>query len=318
MISLDGKTGKRRWSIPDEIENMAGGAPLILNDPENVGGPQIVYHATISTAWAIKTTGEIVWKVPTNLNATMTRGDRHGHVWGCNLHLQTDSIVILTSEAEFIILDRRSGFPLLDSPHIIGGSVAKGSTFAPPQFVLDAGNRESQKMFPVHHPLKRPIFGQIMNAIFGNSSQVANFFAIDPNTGNIFIAATDLDENDGTVDGASENGAVYKFTLSRKNDGRMLTAKMEAKETFLGGTGSTPTVSADSSRVLLSDDNNCVLAFDSNLKLLWKVDVQHQVAASIAYATDNREAYVVTKVAIYKIRDHGKPNPTTHHPHPNP
>ena len=56
---------------------------------------------------------------------------------------------------------------------------------------------------------------------------------------------------------------------------------------------------------MLSDDNNCVLAFDSNLKLLWKVDVGNQIAASIAYAADNREVYAVTKVAIFKIKDYG-------------
>ena len=47
-----------------------------------------------------------------------------------------------------------------------------------------------------------------MNIIFGGGACVSNYFAIDPNNGRIYIAATAADEHDGTIDGFSEDGAL--------------------------------------------------------------------------------------------------------------
>ena len=45
-----------------------------------------------------------------------------------------------------------------------------------------------------------------MNAIFGGGSCVTNTYSVDTNTGNIYIAATAEDAEDGTVDGPREYG----------------------------------------------------------------------------------------------------------------
>jgi hypothetical protein len=70
--------------------------------------------------------------------------------------------------------------------------------------------------------------------------------------------------------------------------------------------GSTPTISPSSNRVMVSDDNGNVIALNKDLNELWRVDVgKHQVAASIAVSPDNNELICVTKFDIFKIIDKG-------------
>jgi len=44
LISLDGITGERRWSIPGEERNFGSGAILILNNPDNTNTDLISQH----------------------------------------------------------------------------------------------------------------------------------------------------------------------------------------------------------------------------------------------------------------------------------
>ena len=79
------------------------------------------------------------------------------------------------------------------------------------------------------------------------------------------IAATAPDEQDGKVDGAADNGALYRLVLAGdRNTGYQL--KVADTYFFSVGTGSTPTVSADGELVVVSDDNGNVIALDKRLK----------------------------------------------------
>ena len=49
LVCLDMVTGERRWTVPGR--GRSGGAPLVLNDPDNPG-KQIIYHSTYETAMA--------------------------------------------------------------------------------------------------------------------------------------------------------------------------------------------------------------------------------------------------------------------------
>jgi outer membrane protein assembly factor BamB len=149
------------------------------------------------------------------------------------------------------------------------------------------------------------LFTQIFDVIFGNGVNVANFYAIDPNSGSLYIAATAADEQDGLADGVSHNGALYRLELHGEQTGRYELRIADAF-TFEGGTGSTPTVSADGAVVAVSDDNGNVILLDRRLHERWRINVGSQVAASIAVSADNSELYAVTRFDIIKLIDRGQ------------
>lgn len=74
--------------------------------------------------------------------------------------------------------------------------------------------------------------------------------------------------------------------------------------TFFGGTGSTPTISADGKKVVVSDAAGRVLALDAEtLETLWGVNVGEQLAASVAVAPQNNELFAVSKTNVYMIHE---------------
>ncbi|MEO0435442.1 MAG: hypothetical protein AAF098_00900 [Pseudomonadota bacterium] len=147
-------------------------------------------------------------------------------------------------------------------------------------------------------------YSAVVQAIYGGGEQVTNFFGIDPNSGRIYIAATAADQLDGTIDQKSEMGAVYLLGLV--NDGfGALEFSILGQTTFAGGTGSTPTISEDGSRIYVSDNLGNVLVLDSDLNEIWRINVGEPLAASVAVSPDNGEIYVVTRNDLFKIIDHG-------------
>jgi outer membrane protein assembly factor BamB len=301
LVSLEGETGKRRWAIPGR--GAGGGAPLILNDPEQPG-EQLIYHGTYTQAMALRPNGTVVWSVPTGLTLPERReGERDfTHNWGMNYQPQLDAVFGVTMDGWVYAHDRRSGRPILRAPFHIPGAPAP-INFRLPFWISTPANRETDRVFG------RTIDGQglftaITEVIFGNGFQIANFYAIDPNSGRLFIAATAPDEQDGAADGVSRNGAVWALEVVGAPPDQY-EIRPAGFYPFSGGTGSTPTVSLSSDRLLLSDDNGNVIALDTDLKELWRVNVGGQVAASIAVSADNREIYTVTQFAIVKLIDRG-------------
>ena len=110
---------------------------------------------------------------------------------------------------------------------------------------------------------------------------VTNFFSIAPDGGRIYIAATAEDTEDGTEDGKSEIGAIYALDLTDDGNGG-LEFQILNRATFQGGTGSTPALSADGSRVYVSDNAANVIALDSDLNEVWRVDVGEPLVGSIS------------------------------------
>jgi hypothetical protein len=96
----------------------------------------------------------------------------------------------------------------------------------------------------------------------------------------------------------SEDGALYLLDLDESKLGKYnYEFRLLKSHKFPGGTGSTPTISADSQRMYLSDDNHNVIALRADdLTLLWSINVGEQVAASIAVAP---EGYDVSFIFIY-------------------
>jgi hypothetical protein len=150
----------------------------------------------------------------------------------------------------------------------------------------------------------RSMFSSIVNYIYGGGGVVTNFFSIAPDTGLIYVAATAEDAEDGTEDGRSEIGAIYVFDLIANEESR-LDFEIVNKATFQGGTGSTPAVSADGSRVYVSDNIGHVIALDAQLNEIWRTDVGEPLVGSVTVAPDNNEIYAVTQKDVFQLIDLG-------------
>ncbi len=303
LVSLDAETGERNWAIEGNGSNAGSGAVLILNDPDDPGN-QLIYHMTYTEAMALRPDGTEIWRVDTGLIVPdPVPGVRSTtHSFGFNYHPQTDSLVGLTLDGVLLAFDRLTGEQIPSKGQVLG-SPAVSEVPMLPQFVIDASNDLTDAVFGTT-PSGLSFFSLIIDVIFGGGSVVTNFFAIDPNTGLIVVAATAADEADGTMDGLSEFGAIYSFELADDEGGGLAFRMLDAAE-FTGGTGSTPSISEDGSRIYVSDNVGNVIAFDTELAELWRVDVGDAVAASIAVSPDNAELYAVTRNDIFKLTDLG-------------
>ena len=304
LISLDADTGTRNWEIPGDGHNAGSGAILILNDPGNPG-KQIIYHATYEEVMAIKPDGTILWQTPTGLTAppTLEPVERSpAHSFGFNYHPRTDSLVSVTLGGVISAFKRTNG-DILAPLGQIPGAPAVSNDIGLPDFVVELSNAETDKVFG-KTPSGQSFYETIVDVIFGGGSIITNYFAIDPNTSRIYVAATAPDEDDGNMDGLSELGAIYALDLVDDGSGGLEFEVLSSAQ-FEGGTGSTPAVSEDGQRVYVSDNVGNVIAYDSELSELWRFDVGSPVAASVAVSPDNRELYAVTRRDVFKLTDNG-------------
>lgn len=303
LVALDAKTGERRWAIVGDGHNGGGGAILILNDPDNAG-QQIIYHATYTEAMALRPDKTEIWRVPTGLTLPPVVPDERSttHSFGLNYHPRTDSVVGVTLGGKIFAFDRETGDRVAPTDQIPGSPAVSGDV-ALPAFVIEMSNALTDEVFG-QTPSGLSFFSSIVDVIFGGGSIVTNYFAIDPNTSVIYVAATADDAEDGTEDGVSELGALYALDLVDDGNGGLRFQVLESA-TFVGGTGSTPTVSEDGQRVFVSDNVGNVIALDSKLEELWRFDVGAPLAASVAVSPDNRELFVVTRKDVFKLTDNG-------------
>ncbi len=285
LVSLSSEDGSRRWDIQGD-SNDGGGAPLVLNDPQN-SGKQIIYVGGYDRAFAVRQDGSFVWDVETGLPEPNPKEAGSGnHCFGLNYHTPTDSIIGVTGDGHVYVLDRLTGRTRLANPYLIPGEKT------PPAKILGI-----------------PLVGRgglitLLQAILGGRVKMANYFAIDAHSGRLWVAATSPDEEDGKVDGLSEYGALYALELSEQNGSYQISEVFHVP--FEGGTGSTPSLKADGSRVYVGDSFGNLLAIDAtNGDIIWKVDIDEQIVASISVAADNGELYAPTVKYLVKVIDRG-------------
>ncbi len=298
LVALNAKTGERLWTLPGG--GNGGGAPLVLNNPD-AESQKIIYHATYDEFWAVKPNGDVLWQHKTGLPLAESdaTGFKPTHQWGVSYVPHADAVIGVTMNAYIFAHDRQTGKPLAPVFRL-PGQPTKGIDISNkfPDFIMESARSTSEDAFGAEH------FDRVLQIIFGGTAQVSNAYAVDPHSSRIYIAATAPDGSDGNVDGYSDNGAIYALELRLTDRGY----RFDVTHTYLfrGGSGSTPALSQDGNRLMVSDELGNVIAL--NAKTLtedWRLNEGDQLVASIAVSSDNHELYAVTKKDVFKLIDKG-------------
>mgnify|MGYP001597557365 FL=1 len=309
LVSLDGQTGERRWTIPADDDIQAGSPAFILNDPENPGS-QVIYIIGYNRVMALRPEGSLIWSKATGLSipaselSNKSPSDKaKGKFHSFNYHPATDSLVSITKSGALFAFSRKTGELIAAIGQVPGAPAISGKGTKIPEFILNKVDPLMDKAFgKTDEGLS--LFSSAVNYIYGGGGVVTNFFSIDPDTSRIYMAATAPDAEDGTEDGRSELGAIYALDLVDDGNGG-LEFQVLNRKTFQGGTGSTPALSADGHRLYVSDNEGHVIALDSELAEVWRVDVGEPLVGSITVSPDNNELYAVTANDVIQLIDNG-------------
>jgi hypothetical protein len=134
------------------------------------------------------------------------------HNYGVNFHPQSNTLMAVYADGNIIIHDKDSG-KAKAAPYGLPGSTTKPTEFAADFSALEPFvNKGLSKLLG-----DTQTFFDVLSMVLGGGYEVSNYFAIDPNTGRIFVGATAPDEADGTVDGLSALGALYALELNSKS-----------------------------------------------------------------------------------------------------
>jgi hypothetical protein len=297
LISLDPVTGGRRFVVPLGPGQRGGGVvPMVLRDPE--AGGEVVYVNGYERLIAVRTDGTPVWETPTGLGEAAT-ADRSpiGLAWVPN----ADAIVGLMRDGFVTLHDRRTGAPLLPAPLQLPGERTPpvGTTVPPSLAVIVDGLLQPLVTF-------RPGTGVIdfIQVLLGGNSEVANNLSVDARNGRLWLAASARDGEDGTVDGVSELGAIYRFDVVR--DGKAWRLDEVCHRNFAGGSASTPTLGQNGARVYLGDNEGTLITIDAeDCGVAWSVRLDSQIFGSIAAAADGRELFAASANGIFQVFDDG-------------
>ncbi|MFT5098064.1 MAG: outer membrane protein assembly factor BamB [Candidatus Azotimanducaceae bacterium] len=307
LVSLDAETGERRWAIPAEDDMHSSSPAFILNDPENPGS-QIIYVIGYGRAMALRPDGSEIWRTATGLSLPPLDPGRSAgsKVHSFNYHPATDSLVTVSKAGELFAFDRKTGELVAPIGQVPGAPAVSGNGTKIPGFIVNKVDPLMDKAFG-KTAAGLSLFSSAVSYIYGGGGIVTNYFSVDPDTSRIYIAATAEDAEDGTEDGRSEIGAIYLLDLVKNSDegSEGLEFQILNRATFQGGTGSTPALSADGHRIYVSDNDGHVIALDSELNEVWRVDVEEPLVGSITVSPDNNELYAVTRKDVIQLVDNG-------------
>lgn len=308
LVTYDGRTGARRFAIPGESTQAGAGVPFLTDDPQQPGR-QIVFAAQRGGAVAVRTDGTLLWQQASGLPSPDPGDPISAHSigeyiqFGPNYSPKADALFTVTGDGFIVGYDRRTGALVLDEPYSLPGepSPAGAPIVLPPaaQAILAA------EFLPLlaGRPSGAGI-SEIVNVLLGQDVEVANFFSIDPRTGRLWVGATAPDEIDGVVDGVSGFGSLFGLDVVPDGMGRYRIVE-GCRVDFQGGTGTTPSLNGDGSRIYLADAVGNLLAVRSDCQIAWSFNVGDRIAGSPSVSQDNDELYVMAGRDVAKIIDRG-------------
>ena len=297
LISLDPTTGARRWAIAGTGAPPGASAPLVLRDPDDAGH-EIVYLALKDRVLAVRADGSVVWDVPSGL--TLGPDPFQDIVLGTNYLPGADAIAGLSKDGWLFAVDRRTGVPVLNAPfQLPGAPTPPGTPLAAPPAVVAAAEDSLQALADV------PDGGLqgLISTLLGNASEVANMFAVDPWTDRLWVNATAPDAEDGTADGVSQLGALFRLELVAR--GAAHDVVEVCHRPFAGGSASTPTLDAAGARVYLGDNFGKLIAVNADCSDAWELDLGAQIIGSVSVPADRHEIYASTGTFVAKVIDEG-------------
>ena len=128
LVSLDGQTGQRRWTIPADDDIQASSPAFILNDPENPGA-QIIYIIGYNRLMALRPDGSTIWSKDTGLSiyAEELSNKAKGKFHSFNYHPATDSLVSVTKAGALFAFSRKTGELIAPIGQIPGAPAISGN-----------------------------------------------------------------------------------------------------------------------------------------------------------------------------------------------
>ncbi|WP_290523904.1 PQQ-binding-like beta-propeller repeat protein [Alcanivorax sp.] len=307
MFALDQDTGARNWVVrPGQIGQ--GGTPMILDDPES--GEKIVYSGGLRGVFAIDEAGEVKWCTNTGLavDAAATEDfDTHikRRLWGMNYHQPSDSVVAVYGDGLVMAFSRETG-ALRASYQIEGDPSVDNTGLNLPAPLLEGAEVAMRRQFvPEGAQLSEDarIFDTIVAVALGGDMVVSNYYATDPDSDRLWIAATMPDAADGKEDGVARFGALHAINLVPDGDGYEF--QSDCTVPFEGGSASTPAVLPGGERIYTSDNDGNALAFNQDCELVWSVNVGDQILGSLAVSPYDHYIYAATGSGVFQIIDHG-------------
>jgi hypothetical protein len=276
-------------------------------------------------AFAVDENGTLLWNTQVtspSMQAAIDTGnveeiqkeiDKPHRLFGMNYHPAVDAFFTADMSGDVIAFDRRTGKQI--GGLAIPGAPAKGGD----NDILggDGLSEETrQKLIELVIGIANDLFvndgiefdlnAQDINtslAVLGTGAIIGNQISLDTGTNSLWVAATASDEADGTVDGFAELGALYRIDLERTADDSVA-FDIICSASFMGGTTSTPAVSADGQRIYTTDNFGSVIAIARDCERAWELDVGEAAVASLAVSSQvGAEIYYPTLTSIYKIQE---------------
>lgn len=307
MIALDQDSGARKWVVrPGQIGQ--GGTPLILNDPES--GAKVVYSGGLRGIFSLNEDGRVNWCTNTGFGIDSdATSDFDTHIkrrlWGLNYHQPTDSVIAVYGDGTVLAFSRETG-NLRARTRIDGDPSVDSTGLDLPAPILEGAEKAIRRQFLPEGatvPDDAEIYQTIVAVALGGGMVVSNYYATDPDSDRIWIAATLPDGADGQEDGEARFGALHSITLQEQDDEYRFGE--DCAVPFEGGSASTPAVLPGGERIYTSDNDGHALAFNRQCELIWSVDVGDQILGSLAVSPYDGYVYAATGSGVFQIIDKG-------------
>lgn len=297
------------WALTADEEDILSiaDAPMTIIDPDT--GEEFVLAGKRHKVWLLRKDGSVVWSKETRLGMppnTINSDNLGEHIaWGPNYLPGADGVIMITGDGFIEILDRKTGNPLIEQPFKMAGSKAPLGQSLIPQ-ILQSTMQKKFAPFIAGGP-QGATLEHVGAFILGQGVVNANTFsrsALPNEGGRIFISTTAPDEEDGTVDGVSERGAVYTLDVLFNADSGFYEIHDVCHLSFEGGSGTTTAGKADASRFYVGDSSGHLLAYDpNNCQEIWRYNIGEQIVASPTVSSDNNELYVNTQNDLIALID---------------